>query len=42
MGADLSISFSDEAMTLEESFQPKYSLFVNYIVSLGANTQATM
>lgn len=39
MGADLSIPFSDRAMTLEESFQTKYSLFVNYVVSLVANTE---
>lgn len=37
MGADLNISFSDRAMTLEKSIQPQYSLSMSYIISLGAN-----
>lgn len=36
-GADLTISFSDRAMTLQESIQPQYLLSTSYIISLGAN-----
>lgn len=37
MTADPSISFSDRAVTLEESIQPQYLLPMSYIISLGAN-----
>lgn len=37
MGADLNISFSDRAVTFEDSIQLQYSLSVSYIISLGAN-----